>query len=434
MNPAGVAAGPGPAGAVGLDGLSPAEVSERVARGEVNDVPDTASRTVGAILRANLLTRFNAILGVLLAVIVVVGPPQDALFAGVLVSNALIGIVQELRAKRTLDRLAVLSAPKARVRRGGRTVELAVGHIVLDDLVELGPGDQVVVDGVVVATHQLEVDQSLLTGEADPVAVQEGDEVLSGSFVVAGDGAVRTTRVGRDAYARALAEQARRFTLVQSELRAGVDRILRLVTWALVPTAILVVTSQLVTHHGLADALRASVAAVGGMIPEGLVLLTSVAFAVGVVRLGRRRVLVQELAAIEGLARVDVVCVDKTGTLTEGDIHLTEVELLPGGGDGPGGGADAATVLAALAAADARPNASMQAIARAAGSVDGWVAGARVPFSSSRKWSGADFGPHGAWVLGAPDVVLGDRGDDAARRRSRARSGTGSRVLVLARA
>ena len=411
-----------------LAGLTPADVTERMARGQVNDVPEDASRTVTAIVRANVLTRFNAILGVLLGVIVVVGPPQDALFAGVLVSNALVGIVQELRAKRTLDRLAVVSAPRVHVRRATGTADLDVREIVLDDLIELRSGDQVVVDGLVIETRHLEINQALVTGEADPVAAAVGDLALSGSFVVAGEGLMRTTRVGRDAYARSLADQARRFTLVRSELRAGVDRILRLVTWAIVPTAVLVVGSQLRSHHDFPDALRSSVAAVGSMIPEGLVLLTSVAFAVGVVRLGRRRVLVQELAAIEGLARVDVVCVDKTGTLTEGDLQVTAVEHL-----GPST-LDVEAVLGALAAADPHPNASMAALGRAVPRVVGWRVGHSVPFSSTRKWSAADFGAHGAWVLGAPDVVAPGGHARAVRDVAADRAAAGARVLVLAEA
>jgi cation-transporting ATPase E len=292
--------------AVAPTGLSAAEVAERVAAGQVNDVPAAPTRTVAEIVRANALTQFNLLLGSLLVVILVVGPPQDALFGLVLVANTLVGIVQEVRAKRTLERLAVVSAPSARVVRDGRAREVAVGEVVLGDLLRAGAGAQLVVDGEVVEAAGAEVDESLLTGESEPVGKRPGDQVLSGSFVVAGTLAYRATRVGREAYAARLAEEARRFTLVRSELRAAVDRIVTFVTWLLVPTAVLLVASQL-RSQGVQAALRGAVAGTVHMVPEGLVLLVSVAFAVGVVRLGRRQVLVQELPAVEILARASVI-------------------------------------------------------------------------------------------------------------------------------
>ena len=301
------------------DGLSEVEVAERVRAGLVNNAARPPTRTVRQIVAANVLTRFNAILGALLVVVLVVGPFQDALFGVVLVTNAAIGIAGEWKAKRTLDRLTVLTATRARVVRGGERRDIAVEAIVVDDLVEVGPGDQFVADGVVVSAQGLEADESLLTGESEPVVKEPGAEVRSGSFATAGSGRYRVTRVGADLYARRIADEARAFRLVHSELRAGIDRILRLVTWLLLPTAVLLVASQLVAHDGLPEALRGSVAGVGSMIPEGLVLLTSIAFAAGVVRLGERHVLVQDLGAVEVLARVDVVCIDKTGTLTEPD-------------------------------------------------------------------------------------------------------------------
>src|SRR5919204_324038 len=273
--------------AVAPTGLSAAEVAERVASGQVNDVPAAPTRTVAEIVRANVLTRFNFLLGSLLVVILWVGPLQDALFGLVLIANTLVGIVQEVRAKRTLDRLALISAPAARVVRDGRTREVAVGEVVLDDLLHAGPGEQIVVDGEVQAAAGAEVDESLLTGESEPVGKGPGEQVLSGSFVVAGTLAYRATKVGREAYAARLAEEARRFTLARSELRAAVDRIIGVVPWLLVPTAALLLASQL-RSQGLREALRGAVAGTVHMIPEGLVLLVTVAFAVGVVRLGRR--------------------------------------------------------------------------------------------------------------------------------------------------
>ena len=410
------------------EGLTSQEVAERVARGQVNDVPAVPSRTVSQIVRANVLTRFNALLGSLLVVILIIGEFRDALFGFVLVANAGVGIYQELRAKRTLDSLAVLTSPHARLVRDGEVREAPVSEVVLDDVLELQPGDQIVVDGEVLEASALEVDESLLTGEAEPVVKRPDDEVLSGSFVAAGSGRFRATRVGAQAYAVQLAEQGRRFSLTRSELRTGIDRILRIVTWLLVPTAALLVISQLRSNASLHDALLGSVAGTVAMVPEGLVLLTSVAFAVGVIRLAKRRVLVQELPAVEVLARVDVLCIDKTGTLTEGRLVVDEVELL--GEDGTHRDA-----LAALAAAEPHPNATLLAIRESFDQrPDGWVASETVPFSSARKWSGAAFGAKGTWVLGAPDVLLGGRaGDDAHLTKARTHAEAGRRVVLLGR-
>jgi cation-transporting P-type ATPase E len=406
-------------------GLSTAEVADRVARGLVNDVPSAPTRTIGQIVRSNVLTRFNLLLGSLLAVILVVGPLQDALFGLVIVANTVVGIVQELRAKRTLDRLEVVNAPRARVVRDGRVGVLAVGQVVLDDVLEAAAGDQVVVDGQVLDAAGLEVDESMLTGESEPVARRAGDRLLSGSFVAAGSGRYQATKVGREAYAVQLTEQARRFTLARSELRAGVDQILKYVTWALVPTAVLLFVSQLRLEHGVRAGLSGAVAGTVAMVPEGLVLLTSVAFAVGVVRLGRRQVLVRELPAVETLARVDVICFDKTGTITAGDLAVQGLEP-PDGAAG-----ETAAALGALAAADPNPNATLRAIGQAFPPPDGWRPEAAVPFSSARKWSGASFPGHGAYLLGAPEILLGNGGRDLLRRAEQI-AVEGRRVVLLA--
>ncbi|WP_420497636.1 cation-translocating P-type ATPase [Parafrankia soli] len=395
-------------------GLSAAEVAERVADGRVNDIPVRSSRSVGEIVRANVLTRINAIIGVLFVLIVIVGPVQDALFGGVIIANTLIGVIQEIRAKRTLDRLAVVGEARPVVRRDGVAAELAASEIVLDDVVELGSGDKIAVDGLVLEAENLEVDESLLTGEADPVHKRPGDTVMSGSFVVAGSGAFRATRVGRAAYAAQLAEEASRFTLVNSQLRNGINTILRVVTWMIIPTGVALIISQiLVNDDDLAEGIRRMVAGLVPMVPEGLVLLTSVAFAVGVVRLGRRQCLVQELPAIEGLARVDVVCLDKTGTLTEAAMDVVELRMLDDDIETDGSKVTAEAVLGTLGAADRRPNLSMQAIIDAWPAPAGWTIQADMPFSSARKWSGAEItdpadptGPAATWLLGAPDVLL----------------------------
>ncbi len=416
---------PGRAGVAadtGTSGLTQAEVEERRARGLTNVSAGRSSRTLAEILRANLLTRFNFILGALLAVILVVGSPQDALFGIVLVANALIGIVQEVRAKRTLDHLALISAPRARVVRDGTVSDVSIDDVVLDDLVEARPGDQVVADGFVRSASALEVDESLLTGESLPVPKGPGESVLSGSFVVAGSGRYQATAVGDEAYVHRIAVQARQFSIVRSELVDGINRLLRYVTWAIVPVAILTTVSQLHANDSVDEALSGTVAALVGMVPQGLVLLTSVAFAVAAVGLARRRVLVQQLPAVEGLARVDVVCFDKTGTLTDG--KLTFDRLVPCGAESP-----VAEALGAMAQSD-DANETFAAIARQFPAPPGWAAERRVAFSSARKWSGAEFGDHGAWVLGAPELLSGD--DAAASEQASRLAADGYRVVAAA--
>jgi cation-transporting ATPase E len=422
----------GPVLAQADPGLTADEVRQRIAAGQTNDVPARASRSVWEIVRANVFTRINAILGVLFAIILVVGPLQDGLFGGLIIVNSAIGMIQELRAKRTLERLAIVGQARPRVRRDGETRELSPSEVVLDDVIELGPGDKIVVDGLVLGAEALEVDESLLTGESDPVVKHPGNQVLSGSFVVAGSGTYRATKVGREAYAAKLAEEASKFTLVNSELRNGINKILKFITYLLIPAGALTIYNQLAGDEALPDALRGMVAALVPMVPEGLVLLTSIAFAVGVVRLGQRQCLVQELPAIEGLARVDTVCADKTGTLTENGMRLAEVRLLSGAVSSDGEGmAQVDRVLAALGASDPRPNASLQAIIETHSSSPLWTTTAVAPFSSARKWSGASFDGQGNWVLGAPDVLLDD--GDPERAQAEELGAGGLRVLLLAR-
>ncbi|MGK2901655.1 MAG: cation-translocating P-type ATPase [Mycobacterium sp.] len=403
-------------------GLSDVEVAQRVADGQTNDVPTRAARSVSEILRANVFTRINAILGVLFAIVVATGSLINGLFGLLIVANSAIGIIQELRAKQTLDKLAIVGQAKPLVRRQSGTRALAPSEVVLGDVIEVGPGDQITVDGEVLEENNLEVDESLLTGEADPMAKDPGDKVMSGSFVVAGSGAYRATKVGREAYAVRLAEEASKFTLVKSELRSGINKILQFITYLLVPAGALIIYTQLfTTDAGWRESVLRMVGALVPMVPEGLVLMTSVAFAVGVVRLGQRQCLVQELPAIEGLARVDVVCADKTGTLTENGMRLSELKALSD--------ADSSTVLAQLAADDARPNASMAAIAEAYDSAPGWTATAAAPFKSATKWSGTSYGGHGNWVIGAPDVLL-DPSSPEAEEAERI-GAQGLRVLLL---
>ncbi|HLF41971.1 MAG TPA: HAD-IC family P-type ATPase [Acidimicrobiia bacterium] len=404
------------------EGLTQDEVRQRIEAGLVNQVVERPSRTTGEIVRANVVTRFNILLGaLLLVVLVVLREPRDALFGIVLVTNAAIGIVQELRAKRTLDRLELVAAPRVRVVRSGKVSDVAVDRVVVDDLIDLWPGEQLVVDGVVVSSQGLEIDESLLTGESDPVHKRPDDECLSGSFVAAGSGRYRATRVGDESYAAGLAHAAKRFTLVRSELRDGINWILGIVSWAVVPIGALVVWSSLRGGGTFLEGLGGAVAAGVAMIPQGLVLLTSIAFAVGVIRLGRSNVLVQELPAIEGLARVDTVCFDKTGTLTEGRLAVEKLLLLSE--------RDPQPALAAIAAAEPHPNATLAAIGAAFRDNPGWGVQTAVPFSSVRKWSGVTFRGHGTWVLGAPDVIA--PGDKSITEAVSDASADGRRVLLV---
>ncbi|MGY1782546.1 HAD-IC family P-type ATPase [Geodermatophilus sp. SYSU D01036] len=410
-------------------GLTGAQVAERVAAGRVNAVTTRTSRTVGQIVRANVFTFFNGLLATLWVLTLLTGRWQNALFGGVVVVNSVIGIVQELRAKRTLDRLAVLQTPRARPVRDGAEREVPVAEVVLDDLLVLRAGDQVPVDAVVRVARGLAVDESLLTGEADAVPKEAGDPVLSGSIVVAGSGRAQATAVGDDSYAARLAAQAKAFTRTRSELVEGTTRLLRWIALGLLVVGPAVLWSQFRTDENAdwRDAVTGTVGALVGMIPEGLVLLTTLAFLLGAAGLARRRTLVRELPAVEGLARVDVVCLDKTGTLTYGDVGFDRLEELA---PGP----PAAPALALLAAADGG-NATARALAAAFPDAGGERAADAVPFDSARKWSAVRTAAGTTWVLGAPELVLplpAGPAQTAARDRADALAAEGRRVLLLA--
>ncbi len=407
-------------------GLTKAEVDDRVAKGLTNDSGQATSRPLRQIVRANLLTPFNALLGGLAAAVLLTGAFGDALFGLVLVLNSLVGIVQEVRAKLTLDRLAVLAAPRASVVRDGVTEEIPVEAVVRDDLLVLRTGDQVAADGVLGSGEALEIDESLLTGESEPVAKRPGDRVLSGSIVVAGSGRAEVTGVGAASFASQLTAEARRFTVTGSELVAGINRILRYVTVAILVTAPFLLVSQARATSDWRVAVRGAVAGLVGMVPEGLVLLTSIAFTAAAVTLARRRVLVRELPAVEGLARVDVVCLDKTGTLTDGQITFADLEPL----DPDIAGLPEA--LGALAAGEGA-NATLLGLRAAFAAPSAWTTTATVPFSSARKWSGASFDGRGTWVLGAPEIVVpGLVSSDGVSARADELTQAGLRTLLVA--
>ena len=413
-------------------GLTAAQVAQRVSLGQVNKVREQTSRSLAAIVRENVFTLFNAIIVGASVIVLLFGHIQDGIFGGVMVINAVIGIVSELRAKRTLDALAIVDAPRARVVRDSSAQQIPAAEVVLDDVVSLGLGDQVPVDGKALEVNGLEVDESLLTGESRPVKKQAGDRLLAGTSVVAGAGAMRATAVGADVYAQGISAAARQFTRTVSEIQASINRVLQVVSFLLVPVVVLTFWSQ--NRVAGADggdwrnALVLSVASIIGMIPQGLVLLTSMNFALGSATLARRGVLVQELPAVEVLARVDALCVDKTGTLTTGGIRVRSVEVLAGDRD---------QVLGALAAASAdRTNATATAIAahlEAEGAPaplgpQAWG----VPFSSARKWSAWGDG-RTAWILGAPEIVI-DRALEGGARALELAAGAasqGARVVAL---
>lgn len=411
-------------------GLSAAQVASRVAAGQTNTVTVRTSRTLSEIVRGNVLTLFNGLLGALLLAVLATGRWQNGLFGLVIVANSGLGIVQEVRAKRILDRLAVLNIPTARAVRDASLSILALGDVVMDDLLEVRVGDQVPADGRVLVSEGLEVDESLLTGESEQVAKPPGSVIRSGSFVVAGSGRYQATAVGAEGYAAKLAADARRFSLVHSELVAGTNRILRWITMGLLIVGPLLLWSQFRSkdNNGWQDAVTGTVAGLVGMVPEGLLLLTSLAFVVATATLARQHVLVQELPAVEALARVDVVCLDKTGTLTYGDIVFQELIA-----QGQNRADDLEQALGLLAASD-KANATAAALA-VAFPTSRWSSLATVPFNSTRKWSAVQTATDGTWVLGAPEMVLPGTGDGSqlqSRTEADRLAEQGSRVLVLA--
>lgn len=313
-----------------IHGLSEAEVLARVEAGQTNLVRQKTSRSLRSIIRENIFTLFNAILVGAATLVLIFGHPQDVVFEAVMVFNAIIGIVSEVRAKRTLDALAILDAPQALVVREGEERAIPTGDVVLDDVLVLKLGEQVCADGIVLNSSGLEVNESILTGESAPVRKHEGDEVLSGTSVVAGSALVRTTAVGSATYAQGISRKARAYIRTVSHIQVSINRVLRVISALLIPVIVLTLWSQTRiadSDTGWNHAIVLAVASVVGMIPQGLVLLTSLNFAIGSATLARRGVLVQELAAVEVLARVDALCLDKTGTLTTGEIVAKDIVL-----------------------------------------------------------------------------------------------------------
>ncbi|AGW41213.1 Mn/Cd2+-ATPase, MntA [Leifsonia xyli subsp. cynodontis DSM 46306] len=419
------------------DGLTAAQAAERHADGRANSQHQPTSRSLADILGENVFTLFNGILTVCFVAVVLLGDLRDGFFYGVVVVNALIGIVQEVRAKVVLDRAALLAAPLSRVRRDGDVRSVPLEEVVLDDLLVLRPGDQVPADAVVAESTGLSLDESMLTGESDPVFKDAGAQLLSGSHVTTGTGYAIVTAVGADSYASRLTSQIRRHSLVHSELRHATNRILVALSWILGPVILITLVGRVLAYGGWLRlflderwrrALLDAVAAVVGMIPEGLVLLTSLAFGVAAIQLAASKVLVQELATVEVLARVDVLCLDKTGTLTSGELVLEGTEPLEGSVPG-----ELAEVALAAFGADDTGNATSGILATRFVS-DRFRVERRIPFSSATRYSGLQMrvgDDHSSWVLGAPECVLAAH--EAELARATAIAATGRRTLALAR-
>ena len=374
-----------------LGGLSEAEARQRrAARGGPSRTRKT-SRSYASIVRANVFTVFNLILAVAGAATLAFGEWQDALFLGVLVANASIGTVQEVRAKRALDRLSALVAPRAAVVRDGQPRVVAVEELVVGDLVRVGPGDQIVADGILEQAETLRVDESILTGESDTVPRAPGEEVRSGSFAVEGVGAYTITAVGDESYAARLTGEARSFRHPRSPLERALNRLLFVLVGVMAPLGVVLGYALWHRHAALHTAVPTSVAAVVTLVPEGLILLASLTYAVAALRMARRGALAQQLNAIESLASVDVVCLDKTGTLTEPALRVVDLVGPP----------TLANALARYAASSAVRNATIEAIAEAFPTGPAPVED-QVPFSSRRRFSAQRIGGIG-YVLGAPE-------------------------------
>jgi len=413
-------------------GLSDAEAAERLRR--LGPPRDETSRSVRSIVLANVLTLFNAIILVFFVLILSQGLWADALFGVIAIINSAIGIRQEIKAKETLDSLALLVAPRAEVIREGRPIELHADEVVPGDVIRVEPGDQLVADGEVTDSRGLTLDESLLTGESDGIAKHRGDRLLSGSFATSGSGRYEVDAVRDDSYAARIAGQAKEFRHPPSPLQLEVNRILWATTILLVPMAVLMLAGFVVRGVDFTEAAQTATAGLITLIPEGLVLLMSVTLAVAAVRLARMDTLVQQISATEALAAVDAVCIDKTGTLTDGTLDLVEV-VSPD----PAGPAAAERALGLFAASAGERNRTLETIAE---TFPGPAAGvsAEVPFSSRWKWSGLTLNGEDrarTYVVGAPDVLVGSGAmtlPEPLERRLEAEAGRGRRVVAFGEA
>lgn len=409
-------------------GLTTEEVAERTQRGEINAPGSGTGRSVAQILRANIFTRVNAILGVLCAIVLSTGSVINAAFGLLIIANSAVGVIQELRAKKTLDKLRIVGESEPTVIRDGAEKSIPQHVVVLGDIIKLRPGDEVVVDGTVVS-GSVRVDESQLTGEADAVSKTEGAEILSGSIVNEGSALFRTDKVGDEAYAARLASQASEFSLTDSVLMNGINSILKVITWLLIPTGILTIWTQLVrSGTSLRESILSMAAAIVPMVPEGLVLMTSIAFAAGVIRLGKFKALVNELVAIEGLARVNTVCTDKTGTLTTNEMELDSIVTAEGNDADKSWGRNLAAMLSAQDELNDTARSIVAGLREWGVEPEQWQ-GQEIPFNSRYKFSGFAVSNATAWIMGAPDVLLHE-GSPAAKTAKKL-GNQGLRILVF---
>ncbi len=377
-------------------GLSSAEAAKRLRK--LGSPPDTSSRSVSSIVAGNVFTLFNAIIGGFFVLILSLGLFADAVFGVIAIVNSYIGIRQELNAKKTLDELAVLVAPQAKAIRDGEAVSLRAEEVVPGDVIAIEPGDQLVADGEMVASRGMTLDESLLTGEADGIRKEDGDRVLSGSFCISGSGRYLVDAVREESYAGKLAGEAKAFRHPPSPLQSEVNRVIVACTWAMLPLAALLLITFQLRGTDLVEAAQTATAGLVTLIPEGLVLLMSVTFAVAAVRLARKDTLVQQMSATESLAAVDTICVDKTGTLTDGQLRLLGIQVADGTDPD-----EAQAALGRFAASAGDRNRTLETVAEAFPGTPGRVGG-EVPFSSKWKWSGLRLGGV-SYVLGAPDIL-----------------------------
>lgn len=411
-------------------GLAAAEVEARRAAGQTNQPPASPTKTVAQIVRDNLCTYFNLVFLVLAVMLAAVGSYANMTFLGVVLCNTVIGIAQQLRAKRTIDQLTLVSAHKVRCLRDGRWEQCLSDDLVKDDVVEFNAGDQICADAVVLAGEAM-ANEALITGEANAIRKEAGSELRSGSFLAAGSCTARLTRVGAESYASRLtaAAKADGHKVAKGEMMRSLDRLIRFIGVALVPLgAVLLYKQHWALEMPLRDAVESTVAALIGMIPEGLYLLTSVALAVSMMRLARRKVLSRDMNCIETLARVDVLCVDKTGTITEAAMQADDPLPLGGAGEG-----EIEAILRSFYAGLKPDNATARAMAeRFGGGGEHWPCVRRIPFSSAYKYSAADFGERGWYVIGAPDILAGPRCAELKNQMEPCLN-EGRRVLLLAR-
>ena len=427
---------------IGATGLTSKEVVQRIESGQSNAVKTSTSRSVQDIVRANVFTLFNGIIFAAMVLVLITGSWRDAVFGFVIIINTGIGIVTELRAKRTLDKLSILVASEFLVHRDGRDVEVPHNEIVLDDLLWIRAGEQVPADGQIIQTWGLELDESMLTGESRTVRHKVGEQVYSGATAVSGMALVKVNAVGSHSYAATLTAQAKVYKKTVSDLNKGINTILKFMTFLVVPLCILLILSQIHTVGGWGTALStgewrqavvSAVAGVVGMIPEGLVLLTSLNFAVAAMRLARHNTLVQELESVETLARVDALNLDKTGTITDGGIAFNRLVML----DSANSAAEQAATQALYDCCnEEQPNGTGQAVL-AGLKAQGYGAGAvesRVPFSSARKWSAVRKSGE-TWYMGAPEVIISALEGDysSVLQQVNEYANDGNRVLLVAR-